>query len=234
MPANSGAITGTIAHKHSAPSADGGFLDDNVTGVTGTANGSLVMFDGSSIAQDLPAGNNLDVLTMGAAVPAWTAAAPASSVWQEIADVTLGVAGQLSASFAAHDMLDIWVLGANTAARNTTITFNNSVAANYKNNNTIDDVYASNTGNTEIPIDGSNHSSLSYIHLNAFYDTTSTETGFTWQGMNFQGGSGNLPKSYSGWGYYYGAQITQIDKSLYGAVANDQQIGARMVVLGAN
>lgn len=71
MPANSGAITGTIAHKHSAPSADGGFLDDNVTGVTGTANGSLVMFDGSSIAQDLPAGNINEVLTMGAAQPTW-------------------------------------------------------------------------------------------------------------------------------------------------------------------
>jgi len=75
LPANSGAITGTIAHKHSAPSADGGFLDDNVTGVTGSANGSLLMFDGSSIAQDLPVGNLNDVLTMGAAVPAWTAAA---------------------------------------------------------------------------------------------------------------------------------------------------------------
>ena len=52
MPANSGAITGTKAHKHSAPSADGGFLDDNVTGVTGTSTGSLVYFDASSIAQN--------------------------------------------------------------------------------------------------------------------------------------------------------------------------------------
>lgn len=73
MPANSGALTGTIAHKHSALSADGGFLDDGVTGVTGTANGSLLMFDGSSVAQDLPAGNLNDVLTMGASIPAWAA-----------------------------------------------------------------------------------------------------------------------------------------------------------------
>ena len=79
MPANSGALTGTIAHKHSALSADGGFLDDNVTGVTGTANGSLLMFDGSSIAQDLPSGNLADVLTMGAAVPAWVAPAGGSN-----------------------------------------------------------------------------------------------------------------------------------------------------------
>ena len=73
MPANSGAITGTIAHKHSALSADGGFLDDNVTGVTGTSNGSLLYFDGSSIAQDIPAGNLNDVLTMGATLPSWVA-----------------------------------------------------------------------------------------------------------------------------------------------------------------
>ena len=101
MPANSGAITGTIAHKHSAPSADGGFLDDNVTGVMGTANGSLVMFDGSSIAQDLPAGNLNDILTMGAAVPAWNA--PAGGAPTELIDsVTLPVAAAIiTSSFAA-------------------------------------------------------------------------------------------------------------------------------------
>lgn len=85
MPANSGALTGTIAHKHSALSADGGFLDDGVTGVTGTANGSLVMFDGSSIAQDLPAGNLNDVLTMGAAVPAWSPASGGGAALELVA-----------------------------------------------------------------------------------------------------------------------------------------------------
>ena len=107
MPANSGAITGTKAHKHSAPSADGGFLDDTVTGVTGTSNGSLVMFDGSSIAQDLPAGNLNDVLTMGAAVPAWSAGAAASS-FEFISSSTLGAAAtEIDITFASIDCDDI-------------------------------------------------------------------------------------------------------------------------------
>ena len=108
MPANSGAITGTIAHKHSALSADGGFLDDGVTGVTGSANGSLLMFDGSSIAQDLPAGNLNDVLTMGAAVPAWTAAVGGGGLTLLVDSVTLGASNNtITSSFAAVNQSDV-------------------------------------------------------------------------------------------------------------------------------
>ena len=72
MPAHSGAISGTVAHRHSLPSGDGGFLADNVTGISGTGNGSLTYFDASSIAQNLSAGNLNDVLTMSATVPVWS------------------------------------------------------------------------------------------------------------------------------------------------------------------
>ena len=89
MPANSGAITGTKAHQHSAPSADGGFLSDNITGRTGAGNGSLVMYDAGSIAQDLAAGNLNDVLTMGAAQPAWSAPTPASAAYELVDTETL-------------------------------------------------------------------------------------------------------------------------------------------------
>ena len=71
MPANSGSITGTVAHKHSLPSSDGGFLDDGVTGLTGTSNGSLVYFDGSSIAQNLNIGGAGETLTVSGGLPAW-------------------------------------------------------------------------------------------------------------------------------------------------------------------
>ena len=85
MPANSGAISGTVAHKHSLPSSDGGFLDDGVTGVTGTGNGSLIYFDASGVAQNLSAGVLGQTLTMGAAVPAWGSAGAVGS-WVELAN----------------------------------------------------------------------------------------------------------------------------------------------------
>ena len=110
MPANSGAITGTKAHKHSAPSADGGFLDDNVTGVTGTSTGSLVYFDASSIAQNLAIGNNGDSLNVAGGLPVWTGAAGAPP-YELVATGVLGApATSLSVSFAAINCSDISML----------------------------------------------------------------------------------------------------------------------------
>tara|TARA_Y100000310_G_scaffold55026_1_gene50452 strand:+ start:804 stop:1481 length:678 start_codon:yes stop_codon:yes gene_type:complete len=61
LPANSGAIAGTVAHKHSAPSGDGGDLSEGITNFTG--------------------GNVGEVLTATATdTPVW-AAAGSSSLW---------------------------------------------------------------------------------------------------------------------------------------------------------
>lgn len=49
MPANSGAITGTVGHKHSLPSSDGSFLEEGVTGWTGGALGEVLTNDGTDI-----------------------------------------------------------------------------------------------------------------------------------------------------------------------------------------
>ena len=102
MPANSGAITGTIAHVHSAPSAEGGFLLANSTGMTGTNTGSLIYFDGSSVAQDIPAGALGSTLTMGASVPAWGGGGSVGS-WIEIASAdnvdSIDVGGAASTLF---------------------------------------------------------------------------------------------------------------------------------------
>lgn len=72
MPVDTSVITGTVAHKHSSPSSDGGFLDDNVTGVTGTSTGSLLYADASSVLQNLPVGSNGDSLTVTAGLPSWS------------------------------------------------------------------------------------------------------------------------------------------------------------------
>ena len=125
MPANSGAITGTIDHDHSSPSAQGGFLQNNITGVNGTGNGSMLMFDGSSIAQDLPAGNLNDILTMGAAVPAWSpAGAPPSSTWRKLGShvVSGGAVSFFDITWTLADTADfmqiwLWTNGAGVTRR---------------------------------------------------------------------------------------------------------------------
>lgn len=61
----------TRAHKHSALSSDGGFLETAVTGVTNLSLGSIVYGDASEIVTELNAGTTGDALIMGASVPEW-------------------------------------------------------------------------------------------------------------------------------------------------------------------
>lgn len=69
----------TKAHKHSAVSSDGGFLETTVTGVTNLSTGSLVYGNASEIVTELSAGSSGDLLEMGGSVPAWSTPSGASS-----------------------------------------------------------------------------------------------------------------------------------------------------------
>ena len=82
----------TQAHKHEASSSTGGFLSVGLTGMTNLANGSLIVGDASEIQTEIPAGNNLDVLTMGVSSPAWVAPSATTSAYELIATQTLAVA----------------------------------------------------------------------------------------------------------------------------------------------
>ena len=68
MPISTSVITGTVAHKHSLASAEGGYLDEGVTGITG--------------------GNAGEVLTATATdIPVWaTPSPPAGSTWTIISE----------------------------------------------------------------------------------------------------------------------------------------------------
>jgi hypothetical protein len=92
MPISTSVITGTVAHKHSSPSSDGGFLDDTVTGMTGTSNGSLVYFNGASVAQNLGIGSANTVLTSSGGIPAWSASTsnPLIQVSKDYTDIAGG------------------------------------------------------------------------------------------------------------------------------------------------
>lgn len=91
----------TQAHKHQAASSTGGFLETGLTGITNLSNGSIVYGDAGEIATELPSGNLNDTLTMGAAVPQWTA--PASSATYELVDdqELAGTATFIDSTFAA-------------------------------------------------------------------------------------------------------------------------------------
>lgn len=71
MPANSGAISGTVAHTHAADSADGGPLAANTTEF-GLSSGSILFSDGNSI-QELVIGGSSTVLTESGGSPVWSA-----------------------------------------------------------------------------------------------------------------------------------------------------------------
>lgn len=64
----------TKAHKHTSPASDGGFLETTETGVTNMSEGSIGYYDSSSVLTELSSGSSGNVLTMGAAVPAWGSA----------------------------------------------------------------------------------------------------------------------------------------------------------------
>lgn len=49
MPANSGSISGTVAHKHSVPSGDGGQLSEGVTNYTGGIIHEVLTNDGTDV-----------------------------------------------------------------------------------------------------------------------------------------------------------------------------------------
>lgn len=69
----------TQAHKHSAPSSDGGFLETTVTGVTNLSQGSIAYANASEIVTELIGGTSGDVLTANGAgvAPSYQALPPA-------------------------------------------------------------------------------------------------------------------------------------------------------------
>ena len=63
----------TKAHKHSATSSDGGFLETTTTGITNLSEGSIVYGDASEIVAELAIGaTEGDVLTVSSGLPAWS------------------------------------------------------------------------------------------------------------------------------------------------------------------
>lgn len=102
MPANSGSITGTVAHTHGTDSSDGGHLLVNTTGVTNMNAGSMGYYDASSKLQELAIGGAGETLTVSAGVPTWAGAG--ASALDILGSATAGASDHtLTVSFSAID-----------------------------------------------------------------------------------------------------------------------------------
>ena len=119
----------TQAHKHSAPSSDGGFLETTITGITNLSNGSIVYGNASEEVTELSSGNLNDVLTMGATLPQWSPAGGAT--WEVLSDVTLNSNTTLSSgTFSAQDrFIKVLFYGASVSSTTLGITCNASAGA---------------------------------------------------------------------------------------------------------
>lgn len=78
MPFQTSVITGTQAHKHSIDSADGGFLESTVTGMTNLTEGGIIQGSATNIQTNLDIGNAGEILVVNAAATALEYQAAAS------------------------------------------------------------------------------------------------------------------------------------------------------------
>ena len=78
MPIDTSVITGTQAHKHSSPSADGGFLESTVTGMTNLTEGGIIQGSAANIQTNLALGLAGQVPTVNAGATALEYQTPSS------------------------------------------------------------------------------------------------------------------------------------------------------------
>lgn len=86
MPIQTSVISGTVAHKHEADSATGGFLSTgSLTGITNLTDGGLIVGDGSSQLTNLSLGTALQQLRVsatGTALEYYTPASGSTVYWE--------------------------------------------------------------------------------------------------------------------------------------------------------
>lgn len=232
-----------LPHTHDGTvSQDGGSLNFNNVTQSQSAAGEVFYSDGVHLQQlaypGVPAGETLTAAALSTA-PSWAAAAPVSTVWTELANITLGSAGTLQASGLSHyDNLQVYIRAANVGAQPTGITFNSTTSAtsyssHYFTDFTADEDY-SNT--SSVYINGSyNTSSWWNIWMN-IWNLTGEEKTCSWTAMLDQGtGNQNLGTSVGFAKTTFTTDISSIEKvNLSTGLVTNQQTGSRMVVLGAN
>jgi len=231
-----------LPHTHDGRvSQDGGPLNFNNITQSSSAAGEVFYSDGTALQQlaypGVPAGEILTAPALSTA-PSWVSAAPASTVWTEIADVTNGgVANLDSGVFAHYDQLQMYCWRENNASQSTGFIFNSTGAggqysSHYFTDFVTDENYA--TTNSVIINGSRNTQSPWYVVMNIM-NLDGQEKYCSYQAVGGVG-SGNVQLgTSSGYGKTnFTTDITSIQCTTDGGVVNDQKSGSRMIVLGAN
>lgn len=234
MPANSGAITGTIAHKHSSDSADGGFLDDGVTGVTGTTNGSLLYFDNSSIAQNLGIGGAGTVLTSSGSVPAWSSGGSKALIGSTLLGSTQNTIGLSFSAIAQTDFSYLQcVLNCKKSGNSAQINFQvngygssdytSVLSDNYYTTNTVSNLYGS-----HIPINLGSRGQSVFATVNIVSNAVDNKPLVYFESVTED------RNQTSGSGCYYAGGVTSFNEVEFQTSPQDFLSGSRLDVYRVN
>ena len=124
MPANSGAISGTVAHKHSAPSGDGGELTETITNFSGGNLGDVL----TATATNIPVWASAGAAHEAGMIAAWAGtngnipagwllcdgSSIATATYPELFTALGYVYGGAGANFNLPNLVDVFVRGQST------------------------------------------------------------------------------------------------------------------------
>jgi len=177
----------TQAHKHSAPSSDGGFLETTVTGVTNLSTGSIVYGDASEIVTELSAGTTGDALVMGATVPEWGGGGGAWTA--EGSDTQSGLVAELSVDVSDKSFYQVFynISSEGTTSCSASVRINN-VTSGYEwmtlsQYSTTTSSHES-TSDSQVVLEPDQSSKTSYGVITIYKsDTNAQETGTLFRGI---------------------------------------------------
>lgn len=229
-------------HKHSSAVQDGSPLNmNNVTQASLNA-GDLTYSDGAALQQLAIAAPNDQLRVSAGNIPEWFTPAAASSTWVTLFDSTLTGTGQLSsATFAAHDVLAVYIFAALSSSGNQAVTFNNSGAASgeYTETHSLD-FGAAVTGTSLNSImyqspSGTPGSGWSMCTMNII-NHASQEKNVYFTTTEKQAAGDSAPRMWQGGGCWINTanQITRIDLANDSGSAQDFVAGSQMVILGSS
>ena len=233
-----------LPHTHDGTIAqDGGPLDfDNVTQADLTA-GDVIFSNGVHL-QRLAIGTPAQQIQVnaGATAPEYFTPAAASSTWVTLFDSTLTGTGQLSSgTFAAHDVLAVYIFAQLSSNGNQAVTFNNSGAASgqYTETHSLDfGAAVTGTGLNSIMYQspsGTPGAGWSMCTMNIM-NHASEEKNVYFTNTEKQAAGNSAPRMWQGGGCWINTanQITRIDLANDSGSQVDYTAGTQMVILGSS
>ena len=242
MPFSGGGGGQLSNHVHDNTPLQGGPLD--LAGVTiGSLNaGDLTYSDGAALQQLAIAAPNDQLRVSAGNIPEWFTPAAASFTWTTLYDNTLGGTGTVSSgTFAAHDVLAVYIFAQLSSAGNQAVTFNNSGAASaeYTETHSLDfgAAVAQNSLNSIMYQSPSGTPGSGWSMATLFImNHASQEKNVYFTTTEKQAAGNSAPRMWQGGGCWINTanQITRIDLANDTGAQVDYTSGTQMVILGAS